>query len=138
MNYFIINNFQSIDQEFRVESDENIFTIFFNINLFIHGTHSRIDFQFHAVIFDLDYDWFFVAFSYQKCCSVNTVKEFFFVYADFCIVITGKHLINAEIFSFDQSGNNHRLIKFKQNMIFCKIDTYLIVNFTGQDLADLT
>ena len=35
---FIINNTKRIDQEFRVEADHDILTLFFNIDLFIHGT----------------------------------------------------------------------------------------------------
>ena len=136
MDCLIINNFQSIDQELRIKADHNILTVFFNIDLFIHRSHSRINLQFHFVICDLNDNGFFVAFSYKKCSSVNTVKKFFFVNADFCIVITGKHLINTEIFTFNQSRNYHRLIKFKKNMIFGKVKCYLIIYFTRKNLAD--
>ena len=103
MNIFIINNFQSIDQEFRVKSDENILSFFLNIDLFIHGSHGRINFKLHFIISDINDDRFFIPFSYKKCGAVNTVQKFFFIYRQLGIIITGKHLINAEVFSLDQS-----------------------------------
>lgn len=43
-NLFIINNTQCVNQEFRIESDQKIFSILGNHNLFIHGSNLRFDF----------------------------------------------------------------------------------------------
>ena len=53
-----------------------------------------------------------------------------------CLIITGQHLVNSEIFTFNQSGNNQCSVKFKDNMIFCKRNLDFSIRFTANNLAD--
>ena len=78
----------------------------------------------------------FVSFTDQKCCTINTIQELFPVNLYFRLIITGKHLINSEIFAFNQSGYHHGMIKFKYNMIFAEENAYLIVNLSRQNFTD--
>ena len=43
--------------------------------------YTSIYLQFHLMITDLNYDWFFISFSYKKSCSVNT----FLLYTSRCV-----------------------------------------------------
>ena len=65
----IINNLQCIDQELGIKSDQNIFSLFLNINILVHGTHCRINLQLHAAICNVDNDRFLISFSYKKCST---------------------------------------------------------------------
>src|SRR5699024_9016613 len=116
-DFLIINNLQRIDQEFRVKSDHNILAFFFNINIFFHRTNLRINAQLHLSVFDIDDDRFLISLFYQKCCSVNTIQEFFFINLYLCLIIAGKHLINFKIFSLNETGYHGGIIKLKKNMI---------------------
>ena len=54
-----------------------------------------------------------------------------------CLIITGQHLVNSEIFTFNQSGNNQCSVKFKDNMIFCTKDGKdLMIGFNPKFLID--
>ena len=91
------------DQEFGIKPDRNIFSLFHNIYLFIHGSHSGIDLELHAAVSNIYYYRFFVALSDEKSGSVDTVQKFLFINTELCIIITGQHLVNTEIFSLDQT-----------------------------------
>ena len=37
--------------------------------------------------------------------------------------------------ALDQSGNNDRIIEFKQNVLTCKINAHILIHIAGKDLA---
>ena len=47
-------------------------------------------------------DRFFINLTYQKCGTVDTIQELFFVDLQFCLIITGKHLVNSAMGSMNE------------------------------------
>ena len=79
---FIINNTKRIDQEFRVEADHDILTLFFNIDLFIHGTHCRINAQLHIIVCDVDDDRFFINLTTRSVArSIQSRNSFLLIFS---------------------------------------------------------
>ena len=127
MNFFVINNQEGINKEFWIESNHDILSCLMYHNIRIHGAKAGIELQLHVVIADGDNKRFFVIFPNQNCSPLNGIQKFFFVDGHFCLIVAGKHLADTEIFSFNQTGDNDGIVKFKENMIGAEIDQNLLL-----------
>ena len=54
-----------------------------------------------------------------------------------CLIISGQHLIDFEIISFNEARDNNRVIKFKQSMAICEIDADRFLHISGKDFTDI-
>ena len=71
-HHFIVDNPERVDQEFGIETDQNILSFLFDYDLFVHGAKSLRELQAHLSVSDLNDDRFFVIFPDQQRSAVDT------------------------------------------------------------------
>jgi len=103
----------------------------------IHRTERRFDSHIDAVVCNIQDDRLAIAVSDHDHRTLDIVHKLPLVDLHASLIIAGKHVINLEVFSLDQTGNDNGIPKLKQNVVLAEIDLNLSLIVSVENFTDL-